>query len=188
MKSRKNYYLNLQQVKWLANFLKIPYEEIPKQYSNWTPGLSNYLSCIKYTNPKDPREYILLVQARNRLGSLELLHRDPKNPKNFSSIAFQKIIPYFTEDLASLRNDFHQKIKLDHPSIQTYDLEKQGAIIRGAFGEVVNKSINKSHPNIDPFAIRVIHSFFDISIPEIDGIAQAQQAVQYHYGRVIFIV
>lgn len=165
----ENYYLNIHQVKWLADKLNIPYEKIPEQYSAWIPGFSNYLTCIKYTNPSDPREYILQAQARNKLGSLELLHRDPSNPKVFSSVVFQKIIPYFTEDLDALRNNLHQKVKQDHPAIQTYDLDKQGAIIRGAFGEVVCKTVNKSHPSIDPFTIRVIHAFFDIGIPEIDG-------------------
>ncbi len=129
--------------------------------------------CVKYTHPHNPSEYILLVHPRNIegniIGSREILYA--KGGQFVSIESFQKVVPYFELDLAELKNDLQMHIKNKHPNIRSYDDQKLASAVRVAFGNTVAKTINMKE-KIDPFVIQLIHAFFGVAIPQVDGICR----------------
>jgi hypothetical protein len=164
----QKYPLNLENVKQLASFLRIRHNFVPNQYFRWTPSLSNLMSCIKYTNPANSKEYILDVPSKKNLYSTEILHHVPD--QGFTAVdVFKRLTPLALPDLNDLKKNFYNDFTVKHPNVLGYDTERQGKAIRGVFSKSVSKPINTT-PDLDPYAIRLIHAFFEIIVPEIDDI------------------
>jgi hypothetical protein len=168
-----NYPLDLQNVIKLARALGIPYGKIPREYSSWIPSLSNLLTSLKFTNPDNPKEYILCVRT-NMTESTEVTAQESRvilrhTSNGFSSFeAFQDLTSIQLPNLNVLKENFAKDLKENHPDILNYTEKKKGDVVRGSFTRNVIEPINRVVNRLDPFTIKLIYTFFEIAIPELD--------------------
>lgn len=152
--------LNIETVKKLANYLKIPFSNPPPSHIRWEPSICKNLKAVKYSNPKNHRDYIVMVP--NKLG-VSYLSRDPE--VGFKEIKwFADFIPQI--DLVGMHSNLLNAVKKNGPP--PYDFSAQPN--RAVFSKIINENINKEYPVLDPVTIRTIHALFDFYVPEVDGV------------------
>ncbi len=168
----ENYMLDLEQTRELARELGIPYADPPEGYQDWIPGFSNHLTCVQYVNPKDPKDYILLVQSgkKGKLGEMIALHY--RAGKFVECQYFHELFPVAV-DLNTLKTNFFNDVK-QQADLRQKTAKDQGNYVRGSFTKHVLNPIRteakKTGATLDPFSVRLLYTFFDICVPEVDGI------------------
>ena len=158
----EKYQLNENHIKELARHLKIDLPSPPANAKNWILSICKIYMSAKYTNPVDPREYILMVSSKSFFGVQGVIHYtqngylDTSWFKDFimdldkHAINYERALKSIPVD-----TDKNQRIRLD----------------REFFSKNVNDPINQTYSGgITIEQLRVAHAFFKKYLPVVEGI------------------
>lgn len=155
--------LSQHEVRELTGMLDISYVSPPLIARSWIPSICKKFMSIKYTNPKDLREFIVLVTSNSIFGIAGIIHKTPygyKDPKWFTD---------FVTDLDIMEASYKNALLKLSPQLQGGAREIKE---RAAFSKYVNDPINLafSSNGMTIEQIRAVNAFFHKYIPDIDGI------------------
>lgn len=158
--------LRKEVVKKLAeDYFKIPFYDPPKQFRLWHPSICKKLKAIKYVNPLNSNDYIVIV-ARTTTGMIECLHHFPNGYQSLDW--FAEFVPKVC--LATKWNEFQQEVYQSMLKSGQKKIDYTTREYRGMFSRHIGTPINKEYSNLDPYAIRAIHGLLDLYVPTVEGI------------------
>ncbi len=158
--------LSSEIVKELAKYLNIPFFNPPRKYKHWTPCICEKLICVKYWNPNEPKEYIIMPLSRSPTGGIEVLHHTP---------AGYDQLEYFNDFVPQLDLDKHYSSFRDALGGEDILLKSSG----GLFSKHIGSPANKAHSKLDELALRSIFALIDVHVPCIEGICSKCYNVRF---------
>lgn len=173
IKESQNRRFSLDALKDLAKYLDIHFEPPPKAYDQWYPSFCASLISVKYVNPQDHREYITIPTPRSPIGSIQVLHHYPTGyqcVEYFNAfiprVSLQELVAKYYEG-AEAANDAVFDESEENRMIVNSHLLSSG---RGNFSRTIAKNVMIHYSDLEEYTVRVLHAFFDIYVPYVDGV------------------
>lgn len=155
--------LSYSDVRELALELDISFVSPPYFARCWLPSICKTFLSVKYTNPGDDREFVVMITSRSIFGISGIIHHTPngyKDPKWFRD---------FVQDLDLYHANYVKSLASNLQKSQGKDLENSN---RRAFGKYINDPINEafSTKGMTIEQIHAVNAFLHKYIPDLDGI------------------
>lgn len=164
LQEAENYKLNENQVKELARHLGITVLSPPKNAKGWTLSICKIYMSLKYTNPNEPKEFIVMVSSRSLFGVQGIIHH---TPNGYLDISWFK---NFVMDLDLYSQAYENGLKSISPNLTN---DERIAAERKLFTYNVNTPINRAFSNgLTVEQLRAAHAFFLKYIPQVEGICK----------------
>lgn len=169
------YRLSENAVKGLARELNIDFINRPQihKYKEWEPSICKIFKSIKYSNPSNFKEYIIMLR-NYKIGSVDFLYRSPEGHQTISW--FANLLSSSTDTRLKPSgkiidpSKFEQMHKSLLGAVSNKNVDFTTSPFRGIFTNHINDPINDQYDHVDPYIIRAIHGLYDIYVPELDGV------------------
>lgn len=153
------------EVRKLANHLGIRWFPPPYFAGTWLPSLCKIYLSVKYTNPKEPQEFIVLFSANTcKFGGKIVIHHTPNGYLDKSW--FTEFVP----DLDQMANNFQMAAGriVDRGGSFSKQTSQQ---LRREFSAHINDPINSRYSGgMSMDQIRATNAFFFKYLPDVDGL------------------
>lgn len=159
----ENHIFDLREIRELLRSMQIDFMSPPLFANDWIPSLCKKFMSLKYTNPYEKREFVVMVSSNSIFGVSGIIHHTTegyKDPSWFKT---------FVNDLDIYHDAYQNSLKKILPAIQGKVLE---STMRKEFSKNINDPINKAFAlsGMKKEQVYALNAFYQKYIPDIEGI------------------